>query len=125
MITDKLRKIATMRAKLAALEKSTAVERARELAALPGRYGFQNVRAFIKAVRAAASGKSRRGRSLVRPTGEKKKHKRATITDQTRAAVKKMTEEGKTGKEIAKAVRISLPSVQNVKAALGLVKKRK
>jgi hypothetical protein len=31
---------------------------------------------------------------------------------------------GRTGAEIAKAVRISLPSVQNIKKALGLVKAR-
>ena len=46
------------------------------------------------------------------------------ITDQTRSQVKKMVNDGKTGAEIAKAVGISLPSVQNIKKALGLVKER-
>ena len=46
------------------------------------------------------------------------------ITDDTRAQVKKMVESDKTGAEIAKALGISLPSVQNIKKALGLVKKR-
>ena len=35
-----------------------------------------------------------------------------------------MVSDGKTGAEIAKAAGISLPSVQNIKKALGLVKKR-
>jgi len=39
--------------------------------------------------------------------------------------VKKMTEAGKTGSNIAAALKISLPSVQNIKKALGLVKARK
>jgi DNA-binding CsgD family transcriptional regulator len=37
--------------------------------------------------------------------------------------VKKLVKAGKSGSQIAKAVGISLPSVQNVKKALGLVKK--
>ncbi len=35
-----------------------------------------------------------------------------------------MVEGDKTGAEIAKSLGISLPSVQNIKKALGLVKKR-
>ncbi len=47
------------------------------------------------------------------------------ITDDTRAEVKKLVEAEKTGAEIAKALKISLPSVQNIKKALGLVRKQK
>jgi transposase len=39
--------------------------------------------------------------------------------------VKKLVQDGKTGSEVAKLVGISLPSVQNIKKALGLVKERK
>jgi DNA-binding CsgD family transcriptional regulator len=35
-----------------------------------------------------------------------------------------MVDAGKTGAEIAKELKISLPSVQNIKKALGLVKAR-
>jgi hypothetical protein len=38
--------------------------------------------------------------------------------------VKELTEAGKTGPEIAAAVGISMPSVQNIKKAFGLVKAR-
>lgn len=51
-----------------------------------------------------------------------KKSKRAVINAEVRAEVKKLVESGRTGAEIAKAVGISLPSVQNIKKALGLVR---
>jgi hypothetical protein len=38
--------------------------------------------------------------------------------------VKRLVESGKTGAQIARTLRISLPSVQNIKKALGLVKAR-
>jgi len=39
--------------------------------------------------------------------------------------VKKLAKAGKTGSAIAEELGISLPSVQNIKKALGLVKARK
>lgn len=53
------------------------------------------------------------------------KRPRAVITDKTRAKVKELVKAGKTGGQIAKATGISLPSVQNIKKALGLVEARK
>jgi hypothetical protein len=47
------------------------------------------------------------------------------IDDAMRAEVKKLLKAGKTGAEVAKEVGISLPSVQNIKKAFGLVKERK
>jgi hypothetical protein len=125
MISNKLKKIATMRAKLVALEKSVAIERSKELADLPARYGFENAEGFVKAVKAAGSGKRRQSSKAGLSGAGNRRRKRAHITDETRAEVKKMVGEGKTGNEIAKATGISLPSVQNIKASLGLVKKRK
>ncbi len=55
----------------------------------------------------------------------KKRAKRAVITDATRAQVKRAVESGRTGSEIAKQLGISLPSVQNIKKALGLVRRAK
>lgn len=119
MISEKLKEIDNARAKLAQLEADAAADLKKELAALPARYGFENVKAFIKAVKAAGSGKATRGRAAG------KKRTRAVITDETRAQVKKLAAAGKTGNEIASAVGISLPSVQNIKKALGLVKAKK
>lgn len=131
MVTDKLKALEAARAKLATLEQSLN----KELAGLPAKFGFDSADAFASAVLAAAGG---RGGSVRRGPGRpaapaasggrggpgKKRRRRAVITDETRTQVKKMVGDGKTGSEIAKALSISLPSVQNIKKALGLVKKR-
>lgn len=131
MLPNKLKELEAARAKIASLEKSIQAELNKELAALPAKYGFQSAAEFVAAVTKAAG--SRRGRkpgkakkaakSAVAAKG-KKRRKRAVITEAIRTEVKKLAEAGKTGGEIAKAVKISLPSVQNIKKALGLVKKR-
>lgn len=140
MVTDKLKELEAARAKLATLEQSIAEELNRELAGLPAKYGFGSTDDFIQAVQTATGGRARgrgrapgprarRGRppaaSAAKEAGEgRKRRRRAVITDETRAQVKKMVESGKTGAEIAKSLSISLPSVQNIKKALGLVKNR-
>jgi hypothetical protein len=125
MITDKIKELEATKAKIASLEESIAAQLNDELSTLPAKYGFESVPAFIKAVKAAAGGsKGKRGAKKSKAAGGAKKRTRATITDATRAEVKKLAEEGKTGPEIAAALGISLPSVQNIKKALGLVKAR-
>ena len=119
MITTKLKELEAAKAKIAGLEKSIADELNKELAALPAKFGFDSVDSFVKAVKAAGGTGSKS-----KAAGGKKRRTRAVITDVTRAEVKKLVEAGKTGSQIAKAVGISLPSVQNIKKALGLVKKR-
>ncbi len=126
MIIDKIKELNATKAKIASLEKSIATELDTELSELPGKYGFETVQAFIKAVKAASGGRrKKRGAKVAPKAGAAKRRARATITDETRAQLKKLTEEGKTGPEIAEALGISLPSVQNIKKALGLVKARK
>ena len=127
MLSDKLKELEATRTRLAELEKSVAAERDKELAGLPARYGFESADAFIAAVREA--GRKRRGRkpgsaaALKAPAG--KRRKRAKVTDETRAEVKKLVGQEKTGKEIAQTLGISLPTVQNIKKALGLVRAKK
>jgi hypothetical protein len=122
MITDKIKALAAAKAQVAQLEQSIALGLTRELAALPAAFGFSDVGAFVRAVKAAAGWK--RGRPAKTPRLVKHR-KRAKITDAIRAKVKKLVEAGKTGSQIAKALKISLPSVQNVKKALGLVRTSK
>ena len=127
MLTNTLKKIAALRAEAAALEAQVDAARAKELAALPAKYGFSSAADFVAAVSAAA-GKPRGRKPGKAPKAEKpatagkKRRKRAVITDAMKAEVKKLVEAKKTGAEIAKAVGISLPSVQNIKKAAGLVK---
>lgn len=126
MFTDKIKEREATKAKLFALEESIAAQMTQELAELPAKYGFETVQAFIKAVKQAAGkgGKRRKVKAKGKLAGGKKpRRRRAVITDDTRAQVKTLVEEGKTGTEIAETVGISLPSVQNIKKALGLVKK--
>jgi DNA invertase Pin-like site-specific DNA recombinase len=132
MVTDKLKELEATRAKLATLEQSIAEELSKELASLPAKYNFDSADAFIEAVRSATGARGSRGRRRGRPAGSGrrgpkpggKRRTRAVITDETRAQVKKMVDAGKTGAEIAESLKISLPSVQNIKKALGLVKAR-
>lgn len=125
MVTEKIKALALTRAKVAELEKSIATELNRELAALPGKYGFDSLPAFFAAVTSASRGKGRgtKAARIAAPAG--KRRKRAVITAETKSKVKALVDGGKTGAEIAKAVGISLPSVQNIKKELGLVKARK
>jgi hypothetical protein len=123
MVSSKLKELKAARARLASLEKSLAAE----LATLPEKYGFASAAEFVAAVTKASGVKAARkpGRAkAVAPAAPRKRRKRAVITDETRAEVKKLVEAGKTGKEISTALGISVPSVQNIKKALGLVGKR-
>jgi DNA-binding NarL/FixJ family response regulator len=129
MLTEKIKELEAAKAKVNELEQKIVAERTAELAALPASFGFESVAAFVKAVRAAAGGKPVKRRKARKTASKPKKQQkkirtRAKITDETRAEVKTLVEAKKTGAEIAKALGISLPSVQNIKKALGLVKAR-
>ncbi len=131
MSSKKLKELVEARAKLASLEQSIALELRKELSGLPAQYGFASVAEFVAAVKSAAGarrgrkpGKAKAKAKAKAKVGGKKPRTRAVITDATRAEVKQLVAAGKTGREIAKAVGISLPSVHNLKKALGLVKKR-
>jgi hypothetical protein len=125
MVTEKIKALALTRAKVAELEKSIATELNQELAGLPGKYGFDSLPAFFAAVRLASRGKSRGGKAARSTASTGKRRKRAVITAETKTKVKSLVQAGKTGAEIAAAAGISLPSVQNIKKELGLVKARK
>ena len=126
MVTKQIKELEVTKAKIVALEKSIAKRLRKELASLHDRYGFSSLQEFIKALKGSAGGAARKAGSKARPakSSGKKRAKRSVITDETRAAVKKQVEAGKTGSQIAKSLGISLPSVQNIKKALGLVKAR-
>jgi|ERR1051326_4976127 hypothetical protein len=121
MNTNTFRALEKAKAKYERLQQTVEKERSKELAKLPSKFGFDSVNDFISAVKSAAGGRGGGGGKVAGKT----RRKRAVITDQTRAEVKKLVGAGKTGNEIAKTVGISLPSVQNIKKALGLVDSRK
>lgn len=124
-MVDKLKELEAARAKLAALEASIADERTAELRALPAKFGFADAAAFLAAFTAAVGKRRGRKPGSKNVVPKPAKRTRARVTDETRAQVKKMVEAEKTGSEIAKDLGISLPTVQNIKKALGLVRKTK
>jgi len=121
---DKLNQLEAAKAKLAEMEHAITAERASALANLPSEFGYSDLNSFIKALKAAQQSGSRRKVRAKTAAPKASKRTRAKITDATKTEVKSMVEAGKTGAEIAKALKISLPSVQNIKKALGLVKAR-
>jgi len=121
MVIKEIKALAAAKAQVAQLEQSISHQLSVELAGLPAAYGFSDVASFARAVKAAQGGKRARPVKATAP----KKRKRATITDAIRAKVKSLVKAGKTGAEIAKELKISLPSVQNIKKAAGLVRTSK
>ena len=116
MAINKLQELVKYQQKIAALQKELGKQQ-RKLLALPGKLGYKSVGELIGALQAAGGG----GKAAA-PAGARRP--RAKITPDTKAKVKSMVAAEKTGAEIAAALGISLPSVQNIKKELGLVKKR-
>ena len=128
MISEDIKELEAARNRVAELEKAVAAQMTAELAGLPAKYGFADLNGLIAALKAAAGvGRKVRKAKAAPAAGAAPgaRRKRATITEAIRAEVKTMVEAGKTGAEIAAAVGISLPTVQNIKKALGLVKSGK
>jgi DNA-binding NarL/FixJ family response regulator len=137
MQNEKLNELKAAQAKVEQLKQAIIDE----LASLPARYGFNSVEEFIKAVKAAidsgagkksakkAAGKpgrkpGKKAAKAAAPASEPKSRKRGKITPELKEQVKLLVSEGKTTQAIASALKISAPSVQNVKKELGLVKAR-
>lgn len=133
MVTTKIKELHALQAKAAALQVVIDTERNQELAALPAKFGYDSVNAFVQAVRNADGAKGRgrgakkkaAGKSAAKATGTTGKRKRAKITPAIKARVKSAVKAGTSGAEIASSLGISLPSVHNIKKELGLVKARK
>lgn len=123
MVTDKIKKLQEYQREMAKLEKELAGFN-RKLLALPGKFGFKTMAAFIDALSAAAGAGGGKAAAAAKSTSSGRKP-RAVITPETKQKVKAMVADDKTGAQIAKALNISLPSVQNIKKELGLVKARK
>ena len=123
MFSKKLKELQAARDRLASLEKTIEGE----LAALPAQFGFDSAQAFADAVvKASASGarlarKGGRGQGAAKPKG---KRKRSVVTDELRNQVKQLAEAGQTGNQIKAATGLSLPTIQLIKKAFGLVTSR-
>ena len=128
---DQIAELTKAKAKIAQAEAKLAADRVAALAKLPSEYGYSDLNEFINAIKAAAGkGIKSKAKAVKAPkaskdsTAKTAKGKRAKITNEIKAQVKALAEAGKTGQEIAQALSISAPSVQNIKKELGLVKTR-
>jgi transposase-like protein len=125
--TDQIAELEKAKAKIAQAEAKLAADRVAALAKLPGDYGYDNLNAFIKALKSAAgkAGKAKKAKAGKAPKAAKPaKRTRAKITPELKAQVIAAVQEGKSGAEISKSLGLSLPSVQNIKKEAGLVKAR-
>jgi hypothetical protein len=123
MLSKKLKELQAARDRLASLEKTMEAE----LAALPAQFGFDSAQAFADAVVKASAGGARPARKAGRrkaATKPKGKRKRSVVTDELRTQVKQLAEAGQTGAQIKAATGLSLPTIQNIKKAFGMVKSR-
>ena len=117
MASNKLKEIAAYKAKIAALEKEVAAEKRKKLTNLHKEVGLGSTAELIAELQNLK--KSRSSKSKPASSG-----KRARITPAIKEGVGKAVKAGKKGAEIAKQFGISIPSIQNIKTELGLVKKR-
>lgn len=121
MPSNKLKEIAAYRAKIAALEKAVAEEQQKKLAGLHKEAGFDSTEELIDALKGLVK-PTRKSRG--RAAGKAGRASRTRITPAIKAGVGQAVEAGKKGAEIAMQFGISIPSIQNIKKELGLVKTR-
>jgi hypothetical protein len=126
MVIEVVKELEAAKAKVVELEQSLEKELTQKLSRLPYEFGFDDLGSFIKALKSAAGSRKGRGKGkAVKAAKPGKRGKRARITPEIKAQVKALVNDDKTGAQIAKELGISLPSVQNIKKELGLVKARK
>lgn len=121
-------KLQKMRDELAALEKQAAKEAKEKLLALPASVGLRTVAELVTALLPYAKGLKRpakAGAPAKAARVAKKAGKRAKITDETRKAILDDLKGGATAAAAAAKHGVSVPSVNLIKSAAGLVKKRK
>lgn len=136
MLTPKLQQLADYKAKIEKLEQSVSAERDTLLRRLHTEVGYGSRDELITALRgldSGGAGGARRGRkpgkaaaaSAAAPKGGKRRKKRAKITPELRNEIIAAVKAGGTGGAVARKFGVSLPTVQNIKNAAGLTKKRK
>ena len=123
MVLQKIKELARIEAEVLKLEAQVSLERIAELASLHESYGYDDLKSFIAALKAAGT-KSKPGRKPKVARVKRSKRTRAKITDAIRAEVKASLEQGLSVSTVAKTAGISVASVNNIKKQLGLVKVR-
>jgi len=109
MANDKIKELENYKNKIAELEAAIEAERREKLATLHETVGLTSVEELIEALQSlGASGK--RG-------------KRTRITPAMKEQIGKALKDGEKGSAVARKFGVSVPTIQNIKKELGLVKK--
>lgn len=136
MLTSKIKELAQYKAKVASLESAIETARLNQLRNLHTEAGFDSREELIAALRGLGKGKrkGRRGRPAKKAAAKKKtagrkgkkgRKGRAVITPALRSRIEAAARGGATGQAIARKFDVSLPTVQNIKRAAGLTRKKK
>lgn len=146
MIKDTLKQIADAKSKLASLEEKAASELSSKLTNLHTDLGYESREDLIAALQGLGSAKKATGKKRGRKPGKKAaakapkaakaapakkaggkkaRAKRTRITDELKSKVIAAVKAGGKGAAIATQFGISVPSLQNIKKAAGLIKARK
>lgn len=149
MIKDTLKLIADAKSKLASLEEKAASELSSKLTNLHTDLGYESREDLIAALQGLGSAKKATGKKRGRKPGKKAaakapkapkaakaapakkaggkkaRAKRTRITDELKSKVIAAVKAGGKGAAIASQFGISVPSLQNIKKAAGLIKARK
>ncbi len=112
MEISKIKEIENYKAKIAALEKEIAAERAAKLASLHLEVGLDSTEALIKVLK---------GLSKAPPP---KKGKRTRLTPGIKKNIANAIKAGLKGTQAARKYGVSVPTIQNIKKEFGLVKNR-
>jgi hypothetical protein len=127
MITKQIKELESAKAKVVQMEKAVMAERAAALKTLHLDMGFATRDELIAALRgspaAGKRGRPKKAKAAAAP-GRKSRRKRAKITPELRQNIIDAVKAGGTGNAVAKKFGVSLPTVQNIKKAAGLVAKK-
>jgi len=108
MATDKAKALEEYKNKIAELEAEIEAERIQKLATLHESVGLASTADLIEALQSLGS--------------KAKKGKRARITPAMKEQIGKALKSGEKGSAVARQFGVSVPTIQNIKKELGLVK---
>lgn len=109
MLNSKIKEIEEYKEKIAQLEEAIEAERRAQLMNLHAELGYQNPQKLIEALQEA--------------TRASRKGKRTVISEELRDQIKQALLAGNSGAATAREFGVSVPTIQNIKKELGLVKK--
>jgi DNA replication initiation complex subunit (GINS family) len=128
MFEENLKSVLEMEEKARKARAELEKSRMAELKALPKRFGYENLEAFIKDLKVAAGKRTTKGATAAKDSKEAKpaktgKRRHTRVTPEKRELILADLRAGKVGSAIAKHYDISYSTLSNIKRAAGLVQR--